>query len=437
MLLYAMFKRHDWLLFTLLLILSVIGIFTLLSTNISTEGIVIFQGIVSRQTAFILIGLLVYFIASAIDLTYLKYPQVVIPVYIFTNLLLLYLLIWGDSINNVKRWLIIGGVQLQPSEIAKITLILCTASILSIYKDSHSLAKGFIAMLVSAPILILIYLEPHGSMTLISLFIVLALLFTYLEEQLRNVVMILISAFMFFGILLVFNYSNGIGFVLILVSLILSIYSFFAKETWKKITGFFLFLGVFVGVVGLLTWNSILKDYQKDRIEAFFSSEAVDDDQIFNVRQSKIAIGSGGLFGKGFGYGTQSRLQYLPEHQTDFIFATFAEQYGFVGSLVLFSMYIFIIVKLFLLSMSILDNDLYCSIIVFGIAVKLLLEVFINIGTNTGVIPATGIPLPLMSAGGSNVIITFFSFGLIQSIISHRKQDRSTFSSVDNDELLI
>ncbi len=432
-----MFKRHDWLLFTIIIILSIVGIFTLLSTNITDTGEVVFSGVVSKQAALALIGVIVYFIVSSLDLSYLKFPQLIIPIYVFTSLLLMYLLIWGDTIANVKRWIIIGGIQVQPSEIAKITLIITSASILINLKKLDPIIKGALVICASIPILVLIYLEPHGSMTMISTAIIGLILFTYLEDQIKNFIMIIIFLSILVGMVLLFYSNNNIGIVFLVVGIIISIYSFFKHESWRSYTGVFLLLGLILSVFVTVFGDKIIKEYMGDRIETFLNFENVDDDQKFNVRQSQIAIGSGGLFGKGFGSGTQSRLQFLPEHQTDFIFASFAEQYGLVGSVIILGLYIFLIIKILLLSMKLHKTDLFSSIIVFGLGMKFLIELFINIGTNLGIIPATGIPLPFMSAGGTNLIITFFSFGLIQSIICYAEFDHSTVNVVDNEELLI
>jgi rod shape determining protein RodA len=122
------------------------------------------------------------------------------------------------------------------------------------------------------------------------------------------------------------------------------------------------------------------------------------------------------LFGKGFGNGTQSKRNFLPEHQTDFIFASFAEEFGLVGSLFLMTLYGYLVVKCFTIGMNTSDNQ-FLSLLTLGVGVKLLLEVFINIGTNIGTIPATGIPLPLMSAGGSITIMTFVAMGLVREAL--------------------
>jgi len=180
----------------------------------------------------------------------------------------------------------------------------------------------------------------------------------------------------------------------------------------------------------MFLYNDVLKDYQRKRIEAFLNPTQSTQDIGFNVNQARIAIGSGQIFGKGFGNGTQSKRDFLPEHQTDFIFASFAEEFGLVGSLFLLALYGIIIIRILIITIS--SGDTFSSMILVGIAMKILFEVFINIGTNLGVIPATGIPLPLMSAGGTITIMTLLCLGIVQSIINRKDTYKSTNDIIDN-----
>ncbi len=193
-------------------------------------------------------------------------------------------------------------------------------------------------------------------------------------------------------------------------------------------------LSIVLGITSTVVWDNVLKDYQKERIEVFLDPSKDTGDAGFNVNQAKIAIGSGKIFGKGFGNGTQSKRNFLPEYRTDFIFASYAEEFGLLGSVLLLTLFAIIITTSINRTISLGNHDPYFAMIMIGITVKLLLEVFINIGTNTGVIPATGIPLPLVSAGGSNVLVTLFSLGVIQSIISHSTQVDDTDSIVESYE---
>jgi rod shape determining protein RodA len=196
-----------------------------------------------------------------------------------------------------------------------------------------------------------------------------------------------------------------------------------------------LIASVFLGLFSTIIYSHVLRGYQKDRIEVFLNPTGDTQDLGFNVNQARIAIGSGQIFGKGFGNGTQSKRSFLPEHQTDFIFASFAEEFGLVGTLFILTMYGVVITKGLMASVSNVHNPFFAMLLI-GITMKILLEVFINIGTNTGAIPATGIPLPLISAGGSITVMTLFSLGVIQSIINNSQNHRNKANIIDNYELI-
>lgn len=429
-------RKHDYIILIATAILSLIGLVTLISANIDLEGKILWEGTVSKQFLFIGTGILLYLFAWKFDYTYFKHIQVTGVIVLATIILLLITKLWGPVINNVQRWLIIGGFQVQPSEIAKLTVILMVAAVLSLRRTYSEWLLAAVSGLILLPILVLVYIQPHGSMSVILLGIWAALLFTFLRNQLRNFILLLIAFSLIVGVVLLSVKIWLWGSVLVLFGIGATVMGLYSKEQWRV---FFLsaaLIGLLLGLVGTVGWNNILRDYQKDRIASFLSEDTENCDNCFNVEQSKVAIGSGGLWGKGFGYGTQSRLKFLPEHQTDFIFATYAEQFGLVGSFFLLSLYGIIIYRILYHALT-NKGDLFSSMLLAGIGIKLLMEVFINIGTNTGVIPATGSPLPLMSAGGSITLITFFSIGLVQSIITRRGNTPEVKDFIDKEDLLI
>ncbi len=352
---------------TLILILSLTA---LLSSNINPKGQIQFTGIVSKQIIFIAIGFLTYFVVSRINYKYYKFLQITIPLHIIVISLLILTLQFGPTVKSAQRWLPLLGFQIQPSELAKITTILLTASIMSLNKN-----KWLLASLSLIPVLItvfLIYIQPHGSMALIILTLWGIVVFTTFEHQIRNGLILLLFTSLGFG-LLNLNYSQDLGLV-------------------DKLP---------------------LYNHQKERIEHFFNPKDSQDIG-FNVEQSQVAIGSGQFFGKGFGQGTQSKLNFLPEHQTDFLFTSFAEEFGLIGTFLLTGLYFVLIIVLFSINFNLNDN--FACLLVTVFSFKILMEVFINIGTNTGIIPATGIPLPLFSAGGSITITTFLTLGILENI---------------------
>jgi rod shape determining protein RodA len=407
------------------ILISLIGLITLLSTTILPEGTFGDNTIVIKQIIFILVGYALYFLISKVDLSYTKYWQVILPIYLVTIILLVLVLLIGPVINNVRRWLVIGGIQIQPSEFAKITVVFMTAYILSQKDKYNQWVLLLVSLLLVLPIVFLVYLEPDGSMSVLMLMIWFFVAFTGLENQFRNSVALIIIFLGVLGFLLSSILGTPIWFILVVAALIISIFAYYYRDQWRSLIIISFLIAIILGLTSSVIWDRVLKDYQKERIEVFLDPSKDTGDAGFNVNQAKIAIGSGQIWGKGFGNGTQSKRNFLPEYRTDFIFASYAEEFGLVGSLFLLILY-FILILTGLSKTISLGNQPYFAMIMIGFIVKILLEVFINIGTNTGVIPATGIPLPLVSAGGSTTIVTLFSLGVIQSIISHSTQVEDT-----------
>lgn len=423
--------RIDPLIFIPMILISLVGIVALLSTTIGNDGVFGDTAIVQKQISFIVIGLILYIITSLIDISLFKYIQIVIPIYVITVLLLIALFPFGPVINNVQRWLVIGGVQIQPSEIAKVTVILTTACIFSFKGKYNQWLLFFISFLAVLPIIILIYLEPAGSMSFLTLVIWFLVAFTGLSNQLRNSIALLIvglitSTFFFIS----FN-GNWLYLIFSGIALIIGIFAYYYRDSWRVFVVASFAIGLLLGTFTSITYRGILRDYQRDRIEAFLNPRESTEDIGFNVNQARIAIGSGQIWGKGFGNGTQSKRDFLPEHQTDFIYASFAEEFGLVGSLFLITLFGIVIVKSLIVTVDNSGNQFY-SMILIGLTMKLLLEIFINIGTNVGIIPATGIPLPLVSAGGTITVMTLFSLGVVQSIINRGDSHKSSKNIIDN-----
>jgi len=403
-----------------MLLIIIIGLVTLYSTLILPTGGLGDTSIFIKQILFILIGLLLFFAISYLDLTYLKPWQVQLIIYILTIFLLIAVLIFGPTIKGVKRWLVIGGIQIQPSEMAKLTVILLTASIFSLKEKYNKWTLFLLSFIMMLPIFFLIYKEPSGSMAFLTLAIWFIIAFLGLNNPLRNTVLISIILFTVGGFLLSSVTENNLWFLLLIPATIIAVFGFYTKNNWKIFIIISAILALFVGILTTFTWQRVLKPYQKNRIIAFINPEETTGDIGFNVNQSKIAIGSGEILGKGFGNGTQSKRNFLPEFRTDFIFASFAEEFGLIGGVFLITLYGVIIVICFLTAMN-SSEDIMQTLICIGIGVKVLFEVFINIGTNTGGIPATGIPLPLMSAGGTITIMTLLELGIIHNILLKNK----------------
>lgn len=417
------------------ILLCVVGIVALLSTTITTDGSFGDTSIITKQIAFILFGLVVYFLLTFFDISLLRMWQIGLPIYIFTILLLILVLLIGPVVNNVQRWLVIGGIQIQPSEIAKFTVILTTATVLS-YKDKYNeWLLFFISLLLTLPMVILIYMQPSGSMSILTLLIWFLVAFTGLNNQLRNTINLIIITSIVLTFFLISVTGNWYFLLLAVIGLIIAIFGFYYRESWKLFIVASVVISVLLGLFSTIIYSNVLRQYQRDRIEVFLNPTENTQDLGFNVNQARIAIGSGQIWGKGFGNGTQSKRNFLPEHQTDFIYASFAEEFGLVGSLFLLFMFGVLITKGLIVSVNNFDNPFF-SMLLIGITMKILLEVFINIGTNTGAIPATGIPLPLVSAGGSITVMTLFSLGVIQSIMNASQSKQKKSNIIDNYEFI-
>ena len=177
-------------------------------------------------------------------------------------------------------------------------------------------------------------------------------------------------------------------------------------------------LAIFVISLPFL-WNNFLEPFQRQRIATLFNPDLDPFGSAWNITQSKIAIGSGGIFGKGFGEGTQSHLNFLPETETDFIFAVIAEEFGLIGLTILIGLYFFIFIRCFYLSIN--ARDRFCRLVIGGLSLVFISTLFINIGMVIGLLPVVGMPLPLISQGGSSLISFYIAFGIIISMASHKK----------------
>lgn len=327
-----------------------------------------------QQLFYGVFGVLLYLGIGSFDFRALK--PFIKPGYFIVLVLLIITFLVGVESRGVVRWIPLGLFNMQPSEFAKPILILALASFWS--KRQASWQNIGLSFLVLLPLAALIFRQPDLGTTLTVIFV-------------------------WFTMLIAANIS--------------------------------LFKLLFLGVIGTtaipVSWN-FLQAYQKQRIVSFLSPTQDPQGIGFHVIQSMIAVGSGEFFGRGLGRGTQSRLRFLPEFQTDFIFAFIAEELGFIGSAVVLFLYSVI----FFLGFRLLKrvNDRFGELIVIGVLAMLFFQITINIGMNTGIVPITGITLPLLSYGGSSVITTLFSLGLIASVAKYgcKRQDPNIFGLIDS-----
>lgn len=342
----------DWLLFGAIFFVSIFGIITM--NSFGEEN---FFSI--RQMIWLFISILILFGASLVDWRFLRKTGYVVVLFSFSCLLLLFLFVAGSVFKGAKSWFDLGSFAFQPVDFAKITLILLLAKYFSrrhieIANVRHIIVSGFYAFTV----FMLVFLQPDFG-----------------------------SAIIIFSIWFSMVLFSGIS---------------------KKHLAFVLVSGA---VVALSLWFFILEDYQKQRIVSFINPLADLSGAGYNAYQSTIAVGSGEIFGKGIGLGSQSKLQFLPEYETDFIFAAFSEEWGFIGVIIIFSMYGIIFWKIIGISKKGSTN--FETLYGLGLGAFLFSHFFINVGMNIGLMPITGITMPFMSYGGSHMVAEFFAIGVL------------------------
>ncbi len=291
---------------------------------------------------------------------------------LFGIFLLTLVLFFGASSGGAQRWLDLGFIRFQPSEIMKVVVPIAIASILSERTLPPKPMPIFLSIISIAVIVLLIARQPDlGTSLLIGASGIYVLFFSGIRVQ-----------------ILANNWLN-IGLISSLI----------------------------VGS-GYIAWNYLLIAYQKKRILTLIDPSSDPLGSGYHILQSKIAIGSGGIFGKGFEQGSQSQLNFLPEHATDFIFAVVAEELGFIGVLFLFVLYGLIIYRAFVISFQSEDN--FSKLLGASLTLTFFTYIFVNIGMVTGLLPVVGVPLPLVSYGGSSLITLMASFGIIMSIRKHK-----------------
>ena len=291
----------------------------------------------------------------------------IITTMLFTAGIIMLILVplFGVSSKGAQRWLDLGAFRFQPSEMMKLVIPMMVA----LYLTDKQLPPQPLRLLIA------------------SVMIVIPVLLIARQPDLGTSLLIGSSGF----------------FVLFLAGL-----------PWRVITG----LGVLAGAAMPILW-SLLKDYQKQRVLTFLDPEKDPLGAGYHIIQSKITIGSGGLFGKGWMEGTQSQLSFLPERHTDFIFAVLAEEFGLIGVILLFALYLFLVWRA--LSIAIQAQETYTRLLAGALAMTFFIYFFVNVGMVSGILPVVGLPLPLVSYGGTAMVTTLVSFGILMSIHTHRK----------------
>jgi rod shape determining protein RodA len=321
---------------------------------------------VMRQAVFAVLGLVALIAASRLD--YRILAPLSLSMYVVSIAMLIYVLFAGQTEYGSSRWIDVAGTQVQPSEIAKVTTVVLLAKF---FADNESNMQSFrvfaVSLAIAALPAVLVLVEPD------------------------------LGSAMVFG---------ALWFAMVVIA--------GARTAYV--------LGALVAALVLAPvalWQ-LAHGYQLKRLEVWINPESDPTGAGFNILQAEISIGSGGLWGKGFTEGSQTQLDYLRTQTTDYVFSVGAEELGFVGAMVLFGLFILLLFRF--VRVAGLADDAFGRLIAVGIAAFILFQVFVNIAVNIRLLPVTGVPLPLVSAGGSSLVTILAAIGILQSILGHRRR---------------
>ena len=345
-------------LFFSLFTISIFGLFFLYSASNADTLIVL------KQSAYIILGFVIMISVSQADPDLFRRTSLVF--FILAFMLLGVTFLFGPEINGAQRWVRLGPFSFQSSELLKLALPIFLANFLFDKK---------------------------------------------LPIQSREIIVTLIIILVAF-VLVARQPDLGTGLIVALSGLFVL---FLSGLSWTFIGGAFITLII----CSPLIWNVLLQPFQQQRIATLFNPEADPFGSGWNIIQSKIAIGSGGIFGKGFGEGSQTQLNFLPETKTDFIFSVIGEEFGFFGVVILLSIYFFILMRCLYLALN--ARDRFCRLVIGGLTLTFAANLIINLCMVVGLLPVVGMPLPFISRGGSSLISLFFAFGIITSMGTHKK----------------
>ncbi|MEX0651966.1 MAG: rod shape-determining protein RodA [Candidatus Paceibacterota bacterium] len=368
----SLFSHIDWVLLTAALFITGAGVLTM--NSFAGENYFF-----ENQILWTAVSVFIFFVVSFIDFRFLRRTGVIVALFLFSICLLLLLFVFGDIVKGAQSRFDFGAFALQPSDPIKLVVIFLLAKYFS---RRHIEIANIRHIFVS------------GAYVFVIFFLIL------LQPDFGSAIII---AFLWLGMVLVSGISKR---HLLVVGLL--------------------------GVIGLsLMWTFVFADYQKQRIVTFIHPLADIRGTGYNAYQSTIAVGSGEVLGKGVGYGTQSKLEFLPEYETDFIFAAFAEEWGLVGVSILFILFLIVIWRV--LDSAMLGATNFEILFGLGLAILFISHTFVNIGMNIGLLPVTGTTLPFMSYGGSHLVTEFIGLGVLMGM---RRYSRTTHKDDSGREFL-
>jgi len=389
---------------TALLLLSAFGIAMIYSAGVLETPSPVTEGAWLRQVAWLGLALVGFTVASRIPARW--YEWVAVPAYVFSTILLAATLVVGTgagTAEGVESFIDLGFIRFQPVEIAKLATILVLARYLGSRADEPTQLRRLVApaLLAGVPLGLVVLQPDLGSA---QAFI--GILFATLYWAGTPVWLLVLLASPGLGLILSFDTLLWSGyFVVLVVYLYINRYRLFLVESVALVL-----TNLAAGTVAQPLWNSLAR-YQQNRILVFLDPNVDPRGAGYQIIQSLVAIGSGGLAGKGFTLGTQKQLDFLPEQHTDFIFAVIGEEWGFLGTAVTILAFGFVLARLVKLSQD--SADPFAGLVIFGIFGLWLVHIFVNIGMTVGLVPITGIPLPFLSYGGTFLLMSWLAAGLV------------------------
>ncbi|MBI5003909.1 rod shape-determining protein RodA [Candidatus Kaiserbacteria bacterium] len=366
------FLHIDWFLFGAAFVISILGLMTMRSFSVENSFF-------DKQLIWIALAVGLFFVVSFGDYGFLRRTRIIVSLYMVVLALLMLIFAFGAIVKGSQNRFDLGFFAVQPSDPAKLILVALLAKYfarrhIEIAHIRHILVSGVYAFAVFA----LVFLQPDfGSGIIIA--------------------------------------SIWLGMVLV------------AGISWRHLA----VLGITATIVLTGLWQFALHPYQKQRVLTFIHPLADIRGAGYNAYQSTIAVGSGEVLGKGVGYGTQSKLQFLPEYQTDFIFAAYAEEWGFAGVILLLGLFFVLVVRILLIAAHGRDN--FDTLFAAGIAIYFAAQFMVHVGMNIGLMPITGTTLPFMSYGGSHLLTEYLALGMLMSL---RRHARPALGVRDNTELV-
>lgn len=399
----------DPILVVLVIALSLFGVAMVYSAGQLDVPNRLVSGIWKMQLTWLVVSLVALVAITRIQIRWLE--RVAIPAYVLSLILLALTLVIGTgrgTAQGVKSWIDLGPLMFQPSQFANLATILMLGRVMGGWREPpRSLRALWAPVAVVAVPMVLVMLQPDLGTAMVFTAILLATM--YWAGAPVGLIFLLFSPAL--GLFLSFN---ALIFSIYMVGLILFLY-YYRVYLWEGIA---VVLGnLSAGTIALPLWNS-LAPYQKNRLLVFLDPSIDPRGAGWHVIQSRVAIGSGGLFGKGFTQGTQKRLAFLPEQHTDFIFSVVGEEIGFIGTAGVLFVFGLILWRMARIAEKVADP--FAGIVVFGIFGAWFAHIVVNIGMTVGVMPITGIPLPFLSYGGSFLLASFLALGLVQRVAAEQ-----------------